>query len=709
MMYDGDAAMERGQDAGAQSSALVTQPDVSLRSLIDNLAPRVFAALLDARGCFIYLNRQTVEWSGMGDEEIIGRHFLSVPFWKLSHQSRRQMKNAATSALRGRMRRLDISLVDVRGRERVLDFLFQPVMSAEGKLSHIILTAVDITEHRRTGITLLSTRFALDHLDDLFVQASARGEIMYANASACRVLGRSRDQLLGLTLGNFFEGLSGQDWDAVWHALRQQGALIMTSSVTGVDGESVDHSVKLVCTEVDGEICAFVFARGMLDMSAHANRGVDEGDVITGLPGRDQFVARLEQELSDAAKRRRSVVVMMVALDRFQLLLDILGRASLDRVVAITAERIRTAMGSAGYLSRVSDDEFALFVACDDTNATVKRLRSGLSEALSELFLLRDQELFLTCSMGIAVYPEDSWNSHQLMMQASMALHRAASHGRGGQARYQSAGQDNDKDQFMTEMALHGALRYDEFELHYQPRISAEDGKISGAEALIRWRHPSGELIMPDRFIPLAEKSDLIVKIGEWVVNEACRQFQAWRRDGLWLDRISVNISPRQFREERLVSVITSALSRHGMLPQQLEVELTESMLMEDVEQAVTTMNALKALGVSIALDDFGIGHSCLSHIRRFPFDILKIDKSFIREMVDDENNVAIVEAVIALSHRLGLRVVAEGVEDHRQLSVLKHGGCHEIQGYLFSRPVPVEAMSGLLKKGIKLPVVSAD
>src|SRR5690606_20461654 len=231
---------------------------------------------------------------------------------------------------------------------------------------------------------------------------------------------------------------------------------------------------------------------------------------------------------------------------------------------------------------------------------------------------------------------------------------------------FQAVADNTDVEELLAEMQLPRALPYEDFELQNHPRVSSRDGDISRVEAQILSGTPTGMMVMPDSFIPLAEQTDLIVGIGEWVVGEACRQFQRWQRQGLQLEGISVNISPRQFREPGLVGVIDGALRKYGMAPQQLEIELTESMLMEDMEQAIRTMQALKELGVYIALDDFGTGHSCLSHMRRFPFDILKIDKSFVREMVDDANNVAIVEAVIALSHRLGLRVVAERSEERR-------------------------------------------
>lgn len=709
MMLEAGVKMAIDRSHVNHSNILPVTSDLvcSLHAMIDNLAPRVFAGLLDASGSVVYLNRHTLDSAGVDLKDVIGKNLLNVPIWQMCQRSRRQVKAGLMRAVRGVCSRFDVHVTESGGAARTLDFSLQPVIGDDGKVLYVIPSAFDVTSHKQVARTLRMARFATDQVSEVVLQVAANGRIAYANDAACLRSGYIRDQLLGMPVSKLFPSLEGAAWSSLWHGLKQQGGVALEAGLCRADGNFDARRLRLSFFEYDGEACALILS-GDDNISAPGADPAEQEfpyDALTSLPGRDLFVSRAGDAVARARARGHGVVVAMIAIDRLSLLKDILGCARCDRLVSIIAGRIADFISEGDTVARVSEDEFALAISCGaDAQAEIARISRQLSALLSEQVVLDGQDLFITCSMGIAVSPQDSKDAQQLLLQASMALHKAAARGRGHQVRFQAAAGDTDAEEFLAEMELRSALRYEEFELHYQPRVSTCDGKISGVEALIRWRHPSGKLIMPDSFIPLAEQTDLIVGIGEWVVNEACRQFQVWQRQGLQLERVSVNISPRQFRESGLVGVIDSALRKYGMAPQQLEVELTESMLMQDMDQAIRTMQALKELGVYLALDDFGTGHSCLSHMRRFPFDILKIDKSFVREMVDDDNNVAIVKAVIALSHRLGLRVVAEGVEDENQFAILQAGGCHEIQGYLFSRPLPVDEIGRLLARGIRLP-----
>lgn len=703
-------AIERSHASHPNVVSVTSDLVCSLHAMIDNLAPRVFAGLLDARGSVVYLNRHTLDSAGVDLKDVIGKSLLNVPIWQLCQRSRRQVKAGLMRAVRGICSRFDIQVTEKGGVARTLDFSLQPIVNDAGEVLYVIPSAFDVTSYKQVARTLRMARFATDQVSEMVLQVSGNGRIAYANDAACLRSGYTRDQLLGTPVGKLLPSLEGPAWSSLWTGLKQQGSVILDAELCRANGRRNEHKLRLSFFEYDGEACALVLSRDD-SASAQGLRASEQDfpyDPLTSLPGRDLFLSRAGDAVKRASQRGHGVVIAMIAIDRLSLLKDILGSARCDRLVSIVAGRIADFVSEGDTVARVSEDEFALAISCGaDVQAEIARISRQLSALLSERVMIDGQDLFITCSMGVAVSPEDSKDAQQLLLQASMALHKAVAKGRGHQVRFRAAADDADAEEFLAEMELRSALRYEEFELHYQPRVSTCDGKISGVEALIRWRHPSGKLIMPDNFIPLAEQTDLIVGIGEWVVNEACRQFRVWQRQGLPLERVSVNISPRQFRESGLVDVIDNALRKYGMAPQQLEVELTESMLMEDMDQAIRTMQALKELGVYIALDDFGTGHSCLSHMRRFPFDILKIDKSFVREMVDDDNNVAIVEAVIALSHRLGLRVVAEGVEDENQFAILRAGGCHEIQGYLFSRPLPVDEIGRLLARGIRLPAAS--
>jgi EAL domain-containing protein (putative c-di-GMP-specific phosphodiesterase class I) len=320
-----------------------------------------------------------------------------------------------------------------------------------------------------------------------------------------------------------------------------------------------------------------------------------------------------------------------------------------------------------------------------------------IMEAVSQPLLIEDHEFFLTCSIGVSTYPSDGITAESLIKHADIAMYRAKEMGRNAYQFYTESMNQRTLERLSMEGDLRHALERNEMELHYQPQVSLPDGAIVGMEALLRWNHPTLGQISPARFIGLAEEMGLIVPIGTWVLRTACAQARAWQLDGLGDLRVAVNLSARQFTQKALEQSIAGMLAEVGLPPRLLELELTESMVMSDVEHAITILRNLKALGVHIAIDDFGTGYSSLAYLRRFPIDVLKIDQSFVKDLTVDADDAAIVRSIISLAHSLRLKVIAEGVETTEQLAFLRAHGCDQMQGYLFSRPLDAAAFTRLL------------
>lgn len=318
-------------------------------------------------------------------------------------------------------------------------------------------------------------------------------------------------------------------------------------------------------------------------------------------------------------------------------------------------------------------------------------------EAVLEAILLCDQEVQVSCSIGVAVYPDDGADAETLLMHADTAMYRAKDSGKNNCQFYTREMNASIERKLRLLEGLRNAIDEGQLQLVYQPKVDLRSGHIFGVEALVRWSHPEYGLLGPDRFIPLAEESGMIFALGEWVLQTACRQNQLWQEAGLPPLRISVNVSPRQFEEQRLVQRVAQALDESGLAPQWLELEVTEGVIMRDLQQAVAKMGELRAMGISLSIDDFGTGYSSLSALKSFPISTLKIDKSFVRDLGSNAGDEAIASSIIGLAHQLRLRVIAEGVETEQQRAFLRHNGCDEMQGYLFSRPLAPEQLRQLL------------
>jgi len=437
-------------------------------------------------------------------------------------------------------------------------------------------------------------------------------------------------------------------------------------------------------------------------------------DDLTGLPNRAMFQEYLNHVIADARRCDKQFALLFLDIDDFKRVNDTLGHQAGDRLLQEITDRLAQCLRRADYvaridtrgeadelLARLGGDEFVILLPDLKDAHAASSLATRLITALAEPLAIDDHEFYISASIGITLYPSDGKDADELVKNADIAMYHAKEQGKNDYQYYLESMNVLAHERLALENKLRRALENDELRLHYQPQVDVVSGAIVGLEALLRWHHPVEGCIPPGLFMPVAEETGLILAVGEWVINEACRQSSAWLKAGLATPPIAVNLSGLQFGKQDLPGLIHTALARHGLNARQIEVEITESVIMSQPQHAVKELSAIRDQGVSIALDDFGTGYSSFSYLHRFPIDTLKIDRSFIHEIGGKEENAEIVAAIIAMAHILKLRVVAEGIEDVTQYALLSERGCDVMQGFLFSRPLPAEQVPQLLKNRV--------
>jgi len=419
-------------------------------------------------------------------------------------------------------------------------------------------------------------------------------------------------------------------------------------------------------------------------------------DSLTGLPNRTLFRQRLQKSIAEAIASQKSVSLLYIDLDQFKLINDTMGHYFGDQMLRMVAGRLGESIREQDMLARISGDEFVVIAPNLDGTEAARDLCENVLRNLREPFLMKGQEIFVTASIGISRFPEDATDPESLLQRADGAMYRAKHGGKNRFVWYEPAVGAAQAERLAVENHLHRALERQEFAIHYQPQFDLKSGRLTGYEALLRWTHPKLGMVAPSRFVPIAEESGLIHQIGAWALEHSCRQARSWQRAGYPLSTISVNVSAMQLGSDDFVSTVEHALLRSGLDPTSLELEITESMLMTDIDQFVLKLDTLRRIGVHISVDDFGTGYSSLSYLQRLPVDILKLDRSFIEGINEPPRNGSLVKAVVAMAHSLGLRVTAEGIETHHQLEVVQDSGCDVAQGYLLGRPKPAHSAVGI-------------
>jgi diguanylate cyclase (GGDEF)-like protein/PAS domain S-box-containing protein len=679
---------------------VVPATEPCLHAILDNLNPSVLVALLTVEGRVTYVNQAALELIDRNLEDVLNEPFPSTPWWRFSGSTRTQLAEAIRKARAGNSLHFEHVLRDSEGKVRTMDFWMHALFNPANDVIAMVASAQDITQRKLVENNLRRTQFAVDHAYGAIFEITMDGRLQYANEAACRLVGYSQEDTLKLSIGQLDAGLDGVGWEARWNRLRSEGSLRLESLFRCRDGRGIPVDVSAVHFQHEGEQYAFAYVEDISERKAARERidYITYYDALTGLPNRTMLNDRLNQAIQVAAPHRQRPGILFIGLDRFKLINDTLGTAHGDQVLRIAARRIMACVRGTDTVARAGSDEFVVMLADgQETRCDPDSTAGCILEAFQASVDVPGHQLFVNCSIGLAVYPEGGAEPDELLKNAYAAMQRVKAQGGGSISAYSAASSKRDTERLALEAALRRASERSELRLLYQPKVELDSGRIVGAEALLRWHPPHRGMVPPSRFIPIAEETGLIIPIGEWVLRTACSQIKAWCQPGLAMKQVAVNLSARQFRSRDLVRMVAGMLEEFAIAPACLELELTESILMEDIETATRTMAELKELGVQIALDDFGTGYSSLSYLRRFPIDALKIDQSFIREIADDRNSAAISDGIITLGRTMGLSVIAEGVETENQFAVLQSLGCHVGQGYLFSRALGAEQFVGLL------------
>ncbi|HEY3309256.1 MAG TPA: EAL domain-containing protein [Desulfuromonadaceae bacterium] len=425
-------------------------------------------------------------------------------------------------------------------------------------------------------------------------------------------------------------------------------------------------------------------------------------DTLTGLPNRNLLHDRLKLAIAQAVRDQHLVGILILDLDRFKGINDTLGHRAGDKLLMTVAKRLAACIRDSDTLARLGGDEFVIILSNIMNEEGITTVAKKILTIISEPIYIDGHEIYTTVSIGIAVYPMNGDDSHTLLKHADLAMYQAKELDRNNFQFFSREMNIKVLERMLLETSMRKALEREEFFLVYQPQVDVRSGRIVGMEALLRWQHPDMGLLAPDRFIYLAEETGFIIPIGEWVLRTACRQTKAWQDEGLPHVRVAVNLSVKQFDQQNLDETIRAILMETGLDPQWLEIEITESAIMKNAEQNIGMLRKLKEMGITLAIDDFGTGYSSLSYLKHFPISRLKIDRSFVRDIITNPDDAAIAEIIITMAHTLKLNVIAEGVETRPQMEFLSFHNCVEMQGYLFSRPVRTKDFSLLLRDGIR-------
>jgi diguanylate cyclase (GGDEF)-like protein len=434
---------------------------------------------------------------------------------------------------------------------------------------------------------------------------------------------------------------------------------------------------------------------------AHERERLASHDALTGLANRSRLEGCLEQALRRARRRGGLVGVMFIDLDRFKRVNDTLGHASGDQLICEVARRLRSAARGEDVVARLGGDEFVVVVSDIANLGHILLVAEKLRKAMTAPYLIAGRELFCSSSIGIAVYPNDGADTNALLKNADTAMYCAKGAGRDRFQLYDATMNAMAEERLQMETDLHYAVQRNEFEFHYQPQVRLATGRIAGVEALIRWNHPTRGVLPPSAFLEMLEETGEIIHVGRRLLVAACRQAATWHAAGFSETGVAVNISGKEFWHTSLISTVRTALARSGLSPRALQLELTEGILMEDIDNAIARVKMLKALGVAVSIDDFGTGYSSLAHLKRFPLDVLKIDRYFVKDLPNASVNEALISSILALCKGLQLDAIAEGVETTEQLDCLRRLGCELVQGFVFSEPVAADRLTELLRQGV--------
>jgi diguanylate cyclase (GGDEF)-like protein/PAS domain S-box-containing protein len=602
------------------------------------------------------------------------------------------------------------------GTSEVVEFRFRhkggswQILEAAGRAHtgndglDVIVNSRDVTDRRqaeetsRENAELFSKAFQASPVA-IAINDGETGAYLNVNGTFLRLLGYSAEEVVGRSSGEIELWEDPVERERFGQALARSGSVNNFETVFRTrSGDLLYGVLSAELIELNGRSCVLSITHDITERK-QAEQTINHlayHDPLTGLPNRALFRDRLNTALARARRRGEAVTVMFLDLDRFKLVNDTLGHAIGDSLLQSVASQLKQLLRDEDTIARIGGDEFTILLpnlALGDVTRVVERVLECVKAPRS----LGGREMRVTTSIGICQFPEDGDDSETLMRNADIAMYRAKEQGRDGYTLYNESLDPAAEGRLALENDLRAAIEHEEFVLFYQPVVNVEGGHVVAFEALVRWQHPERGLVAPGEFIPIAEETGLILPLGEWVIRTACRQAKAWQDAGLPAVPVAVNLSGYRFHRSEHCAYISQVLKETGLEPKYLHLEITEGVVLQDIERTVEILSDLRKMGVQISIDDFGTGYSSLSYLKRLPADSVKIDRSFVSDLDTDANDAAIATAIIAMAHSIGLKVIAEGVETEEQLAFLRQRRCDEFQGFLRARPMPASEVELLL------------
>jgi diguanylate cyclase (GGDEF)-like protein/PAS domain S-box-containing protein len=675
---------------------------------MSHLQGMVYCCLYDDKWTMVFVSEGCHALTGYPAEDLLHNRNISFEAITLAEDREWVRRKIDVAVDEGDQYEVEYRIIHADGDIRWVLERGTPLYNDRGELEGLEGFIQDITRRKQSEAATLAAetryRSIFENAIEGIYQTSPSGQYLDFNPALARIYGYESAQELASGISDIQKQLyvDPNKRNEFVTLMREQGSVQnFEAQVYRKNGEIIwiSENARSVCND-EGNL---LFYEGTVeDVTERKNyeRQIEyqaTHDTLTGLPNRTLLADRLQQCMSLAERHHDKVAVAFVDLDQFKLINDSLGHHAGDQLLVSMAERLSNCVREYDTVVRLGGDEFVLLLTGLNKVEDISQSMRRVLEAVAQPCVIADREFVVSCSIGIGVYPDDGKDPNTLLKYADSAMYKAKQSGRNNFQFYTAELNKVLMERLEIEYRLRGALDNDEFLLHYQPKIDLSSGRVVGAEALIRWQPPGECMVSPVSFIPVAEETGLIESIGEWVLRTACRKAEELKQLMGRPIPIAVNVSARQFRQAGLVKLVESVLSDTGLDPACLELEITESMLVHDTANFIRILHDLKSIGVKLAIDDFGTGYSSMAYLKDFPVDRLKIDKTFVDDLEDAPTKAAILKAIVALGHSLGLKVIAEGVESAYQQAFLHGIGCDELQGYYFSKPLSAEAFEALL------------
>lgn len=675
-----------------QAEDALRESERRFREMLENV--RLAAVTLDEQGKIIFCNQYLLELIGCSLDQLVGCYWFEtvVPDRSRAHSRERyfnRMKNSAPV-----YQQFENEIEAINGATHTILWNTSLMHDSNGRPIGVTAIGEDISERKKSEAILKRYQLLSKHAWDIMLFFSREGLVLEANDAALKAYGYSRDEILTKNLYDLRTPKETATIETKLSEAENQSILYETVHRRS-DGSVFPVEVSLQGAYIGETKVLLAIMRDITDRK-RAEETINHlayHDPLTDLPNRILFFDRLTVAIATARRNKHMLAVMFLDLDRFKFVNDMMGHAIGDQLLNDVARQLSKCVRGNDTVARIGGDEFTILLPIINHEEDAAKVAGNLIDIIKQPWTVHESEVLITASIGIALFPNDGEDAETLTANADTAMYRAKEEGDNYQF-YTSAMNVKALERMRMEKDLKKAVEADEFVVHYQPQVDIRSGRIVGVEALLRWQHPEKGLILPGDFIALAEDTGLIIPIGELVLRTACRQAKAWQLEGFPPMRLAVNLSARQIRQKSLVETIASVLAETGLNPSLLELEITESTAMQDMDFSINVLKQFREMGMNIAIDDFGTGYSSLNYLRRFPLTTLKIDRSFVRDVLTDVGDAAIVATIIVLAQNMKLKVIIEGVETEKQMAFFSQQECFEMQGYLFSQPVPADQIA---------------